>query len=162
MNADSSILVRRTHKTVTIISVYVNNLLIASQTLQEVSCMKAVLNGAFKMSDLKEARVIVSFRVIRNWNKHTLTLNQASYIEEVLQEEEMQNCSPVEVPMKLKLFITLNEAGDSDEVNLKNLQQIVEKLMYIACSTQFNIAFAVECLSQNIMDSQARHIKAAK
>ena len=100
MNADPSILVRRTHGTVTIISVYVDNLLIASQTLQEVSHMKAVLNEAFEMSDLEEARVIVGFRVIRDWNKYTLTLNQALYIEEVLQEEGMQDCSPVEVSMK--------------------------------------------------------------
>ena len=162
MNVNLSILVRRTQETVTIISVYVNDLLIASQTLQEVSHMKAVLNEAFEMSDLKEARVIVSFRVIRDQNKHTLTLNQASYIEEVLQEEGMQDCSPVEVPMKQGLFITLNEAGDSDEASLKNLQQIVEKLMYIACSTQPNIAFAVGCLNQNIMNPQAEHIKAVK
>ena len=89
INTDSSILVRRAHKTVIIVSVYINDLLIASQTLQEVSYMKIVLNEAFKMSDLEEARVIVDFRVIRNQNKHTLTLNQALYVEEVLQKEEM-------------------------------------------------------------------------
>ena len=99
-----------------------NNLLITSQTLQEVSYIKSVLNEAFEMSDLEEARVIVSFRVIRDQNKHTLTLNQASYIEEVLQKEGMQDCSPVEVPIKLESFITLNKAGDSDEASLKNLQ----------------------------------------
>ena len=65
----------------------------------------------------------------------------------------MQDCSPVEVLMKLRSFITLNEVGDSDEASLKNLQQIVEKLMYITCSTQSDIAFTVECLSQNIMNS---------
>ena len=105
------------------------------------------------MSDLKKARVIVDFRIIKNQNKHTLTLNQALYIEEVLQEEGMQNCSPVKILIKLRLFITLNEAGDSDEVSLKNLQQIIKKLMYIACSTQSDIIFTVECLSQNITDS---------
>ena len=104
------------------------------------------------MSDLEEARVIFDLRIIRDQNKHTLTLNQTLYIEEVLQKEEMQDCSPVEVPMKLELFITLNKAGDSDKASLKNLQQIVEKLMYIACSTQSDIAFTVECLSQNIID----------
>ena len=66
MNADSSILVRRTHETVTIVSVCMNNLLITSQTLQEVSCIKTVLNEAFEMLDLEEARVIVGFRFIRN------------------------------------------------------------------------------------------------
>ena len=115
--------------------------------------MKTVLNRAFEMSDLEKARVIVSFKVIRNQNKHTLTLNQTLYIEEVLQEEGMQDCSPVEVSIKLKSFIILNEAGDSDEASLKNLQYFVEKLMYITCSTQSDITFTVECLNQNITDS---------
>ena len=122
INADSSILVKRAYKTVLIVSVYVNNLLIASQTLQKVSHIKTVLNKTFEMSDLEKARVIIDFRVIRNQNKHTLTLDQTSYIEEVLQKEEMQDCSPVKVLIKLKFFITLNEAGDSNKVSLKNLQ----------------------------------------
>ena len=122
MNTDPSILVRKVNGTITIVSVYVDDLLITSQTLQGVSCTKAVLNEAFEMSDLGEARVIVGFRVIRDWNKRTLTLDQASYIEEVLWEEGMQDCSPVEVPMKLGSFITLDEAGDSDEASLKDLQ----------------------------------------
>ena len=34
--------------------------------------------------------------------------------------------------------------------------------MYIACGTRPDIAFAVGCLSQNIMNPQAGHIKAVK
>ena len=99
-----------------------NDLLITSQTQQEVSYIKTVLNKTFKMSDLKKVRVIVDFRVIRDQNKHTLTLNQTLYIEEVLQKEEMQDCSPVKILMKSESFITLNKAEDSDKVSLKNLQ----------------------------------------
>ena len=62
MNTDLSILVKKVHETVTIVSVYVIDLLIASQTLQKVSYMKTVLNEAFEMSDLEEARIIVSFK----------------------------------------------------------------------------------------------------
>lgn len=64
----------------------------------------------------------------------------------------MQDCSSVEISMKLRSFIILNKAEDSDEVSLKNLQQIVKKLMYIACDTQSDIAFVMKCLSQNIID----------
>ena len=84
ININLSILVRKVYRTVIIVSIYVNNLLIASQTLQKVSHIKAVLNEAFEMSDLEKARVIVGFRIIRDQNKHTLTLNQTLYVEEVL------------------------------------------------------------------------------
>jgi len=34
--------------------------------------------------------------------------------------------------------------------------------MYIACKTQSNIVFMIECLSQNLIDVKIEHIKAAK
>lgn len=124
--------------------------------------MKQVLNKAFEMSDLGEAQTIIGLRIVRDRNKRTLTLDQASYVEEVLLQEGMRDCSPVEVPMKPGSFITLDEPEDTDEAELKDLQRIVGKLMYIACGTRPDIAFAVGCLSQNVSDPRLGHIKAAK
>ncbi len=66
MNADLSILIRKDHSTVTIISMYVDDLLIASKAMQEVNQTKAVLNRAFQMSNLGEAQIIIELRVIRD------------------------------------------------------------------------------------------------
>jgi len=48
--------------------------------MQEVQEIKNVLNRAFKIKDLGEARVIISIRVIKDRFKGTLTLNQTSYV----------------------------------------------------------------------------------
>ena len=120
--------------------------------MKNVDCTKQVLNRAFKMSDLGEAKTIIRLQIVQNQNKHTLTLNQALYIEEVLLQEGMRDCSPVELLMKPGSFITLDEPEDTDEVKLKDLQCIVDKLMYIACRTRPDITFAVDCLSQNVSD----------
>ena len=164
LNADPSILVRRNSQSQspTIVSVYVDDLLIASTSIEDVDRTKQMLDKAFKMSDLGEARTIIGLRITRNRNKRTLTLDQASYIEEVLSQEGMRDCSPVEVPMKPGSYITLDETDDDVEANLKDLQRIVGKLMYIACGTRPDIAFAVGCLSQNITDPRLGHMKAAK
>lgn len=66
MNVNSSILVKKINEIIIIVNVYVNDLLITSQTLQRVSHTKTVLNETFEMSDLDEVRVIVNFRVIRD------------------------------------------------------------------------------------------------
>ena len=129
-----------------------DDLLIASVSMENVDCMKQVLNRAFKMSNLEAAKTIIELQIVWNQNKRTLTLNQALYIEEVLLQEGMKDCSPVEVPMKPESFITLDESEDTDEVELKDLQCIVDKLMYIACRIRPDIAFAVDCLSQNVSD----------
>ncbi len=80
----------------------------------------------------------------------------------VLSEEEMQNCLVVEILMKLRLYIILNELNNVMKVSSIKLQQIVEKLIYIVCETQLNIIFMIECLSQNLINVQIEHIKAAK
>ena len=59
----------------------------------------------------------------------------------VLSKEEMQNCSAVEVLMKLRLYVILNESNNTIEVSSAELQWVIEKLMYIVCKTWLNIVF---------------------
>ena len=80
----------------------------------------------------------------------------------VLSEEEMQNCLVVEILMKLRLYIILNELNNVMKVSSIKLQQIVEKLIYIVCETQLNIIFMIECLSQNLINIKVEHIKVTK
>ena len=69
MNTDSSILIKKNHNEVIIISVYVNNFLIASKIMQKINYMKIVLNKTFKMSDLNKAQIIVDLQIIKNRSK---------------------------------------------------------------------------------------------
>jgi len=54
ININLNILIRKNYNRVIIISVYVNDFLIANKTMQKIYCMKIVFNEAFKMSDLEE------------------------------------------------------------------------------------------------------------
>ena len=74
----------------------------------------------------------------------------------------MKNCSAVKVSMKSELYIIFDKSNNAMKVCTVNLQQIVEKLMYIACKTQSNIVFMIECLSQNLTDVKIEHIKVTK
>lgn len=74
----------------------------------------------------------------------------------------MQNCFIAEVLMKSESYIMLNKQNDTIKINSTDLQYIVEKLMYIVCDTQSNIIFTVKCFSQNLTDTQVKHIKTAK
>jgi len=80
----------------------------------------------------------------------------------VLSEEEMQNCLAIKVLMKSESYITLDKSNNAMKVSTVNLQQIIEKLIYIACETQSNIVFMIECLSQNLIDIKTEHIKVTK
>jgi len=64
--------------------------------------------------------------------------------------------------MKSESYITLDKLNNAIKVSTVNLQQLVEKLMYIACKTQSDIVFMIECLSQNFTDVRTEYIKVAK
>jgi len=144
LNGDPSILVREG----ILIGVYVDDLLIAARTMQEVQEVKDVLNRAFEMKDLGEARVIIGIRVIRDRLKGTLTLDQTSYVHQVLVEEGMKDCSPSDVPMKPGSYVELAAAEDTQDANIGSYQRMLGKLNYLACGTRPDIAFAVGTLSQ--------------
>ena len=46
------------------ISIYVNNLLIAAMSLELIKEAKAVLSKEFNMKDLREARMIIEMQII--------------------------------------------------------------------------------------------------
>jgi len=74
----------------------------------------------------------------------------------------MKDCSTVKVLMKFELYVTFNKSNNAMKVSTVNLQQIIEKLMYIVCETQSNIAFMIKCLSQNFINIRIEHIKVTK
>ena len=49
-----------------IVSIYVNNLLIAAMSLELVKEAKAVLSKEFNMKDLREAQMIIEMQIIHH------------------------------------------------------------------------------------------------
>ena len=64
--------------------------------------------------------------------------------------------------MVLGSYITLKDNSNSDHTEIITYQQLIEKLLYIACETHSDIAFAVDCLSQQCSDPQIDYIKAIR
>jgi len=102
-----------------LISVYVDDLLIAAKTLQKVQKIKNILNKAFKIKDLGKARIIIGMRVIKDRLKGTLTLNQASYVHQVLKKEKIKNCFISDVFIRPGSYIKLAVAKNTKDADLK-------------------------------------------
>ena len=58
-----------------IVSIYVNNLLIAATSLKLVKKAKAVLSKEFNIKDLREAQMIIEMQIIHHQLKRLLMLN---------------------------------------------------------------------------------------
>ena len=64
--------------------------------------------------------------------------------------------------MKAGSFIEMTEADDYEEADLVTYQRLVGKLMYLACGTRPDIAFAVGRLSRHNAEPRQSHLRAAK
>ena len=64
LNTDLSILIQKDCCSLTLMSVYVDDLLIASVSIENVDCTKQVLNRAFKMSNLEAAKTIIELQIV--------------------------------------------------------------------------------------------------
>ena len=80
MLADGSIMITLYKSEFIMVSIYVDNLLIAATLLKLIKEVKGVLSKEFNMKDLGEARMIIRMQIIHHQLKRLLTLNQASYI----------------------------------------------------------------------------------
>ena len=100
------------------ISIYVNNLLIAATSLELIKEAKAVLSKEFNMKDLEEAQMIIKMWIIHHQLKRLLMLDQVLYIWDVLQEEGLLSCNSVSISMVPGSYITLKDNGDSDSTEI--------------------------------------------
>jgi len=78
-----------------------------------------VLNRAFKIKDLGKARIIINIRVIRNRLKKTLTLNQTSYVHQILTKKGIKDYLPSDILIKTKLYVELVTAKNTQNANIE-------------------------------------------
>ena len=80
MLADRSIIVTLYESGFIIVSIYVDDLLIAAMLLKLIREAKAVLSKEFDIKDLREAQMIIEMQIICHQLKRLLMLDQTLYI----------------------------------------------------------------------------------
>jgi hypothetical protein len=162
LNADPSIMIKHSPEgALTLISIYVDDLLIAAKTIDDLVATKNSLMSEFSMKDLGEAHTIIGWRITRDRKNRYLTVDQEPYVRKMLQEEGYEHCNSAKLPMKAGSFIALDGEGYTDEVDIGKYQSLVGKLMYLACGTRPDIQFVVGRLSQHNTDPRQGHMIAA-
>ncbi|KAI3465815.1 hypothetical protein Pfo_022478, partial [Paulownia fortunei] len=72
---------------------YVDDMLIASQSQMEIDKLKAQLNQEFEMKDLGKAKKILGIEISRDRTRGKLCLTQKKYLKKVLQRFGMTESS---------------------------------------------------------------------
>ena len=123
--------------------------------------LKGELNEKFQMTELGEMKKILGIRIERDRKQGTLTMSQGHYIDVILARFNMSDAHPVSMP--LHKMIKLNSSLDLTDPTIEvPYAKVIGSLMYVALSTQPNLAFAIQHLSQFITTYGAEHWTAIK
>jgi hypothetical protein len=149
-----------------ILALYVDDLLIMSEQLQEVLKVKAALSKKFEMVDFGEVSMVLGINVTRDRRKGTLQLNQEKYAEDVLRRFNMEDCKPITIPLstdqKLSKKMGAFTEQERNSMEVVPYRQVVGSLMYLMVCTRPDLASAVGILARYMQDPGRQHWEAAK
>lgn len=134
--------IKRTKTYITVIALYVDDFFIFSNDCNEVIKLKRSLGDNFKIKDLGPIRQCLGMRVV--CNKNSVTLDQESYIDQLLGKFNMLDCHISNTPMECKLNLS---TGNKCDVSIP-YQRLIGSLMYLSVLTRPDISFSVSYMSQ--------------
>jgi hypothetical protein len=139
-----------------ILLLYVDHLFLTGEEKLITKCKKR-LASKFEMKDLGLMHYFLGLEV---WQSPTrIFLNQGKYTVEILKRFDMLECKPMNTHMEAKLQLLVNTLSDLIDATL--YRQIIGSLMYLM-NTRPDICFAVNTLSQFLVEPKHVHLVAAK
>lgn len=155
--SDYSLFVTHNDTSITIILVYVDDLLICGNSTLDINNLKKLLAASFHMKDLSPISYFPGIEIHRS--SDGFFLSQKKYTNEILQEHGMLKSRPLQLPMDSHLKLT-PEKGDP-LIDPSPYQRLVGKLIYLTI-TRPDITFTVQLLAQFMHAPTTVHMQAAR
>lgn len=77
-----------------------------------------------------------------------MKIHQSAFIRDLVIDEALTNCNANIILIKAGSSIEITNLENYKIAHLRTYQRLVEKLMYLLCSTKPDIVFVVEQLSK--------------
>ncbi len=162
LNGDLSILIRHSEMETRIISVYVDDFLLALNTMAIFETLKKSLSKEYDTKDLGEVKTIIGWHISRDNASRTMKIDHSVFIRDFVIEGGLTECNANVIHMKAGSAIEMTEPEDYEETDLHMYKRLVGKLMNLASETRPDIAFVVGQLSKHNVDPKKDHLQAAK
>jgi hypothetical protein len=96
---DHCVYTKRSKGSFIILSLYVDDILLAGNDAEMIITTKEWLSSNFEMKDMGEADYILGVKIFRDRSKKILDLSQQTYIKKVLERFQMSDCKPIDTPI---------------------------------------------------------------
>ena len=159
LRSDPCAYIRRNKEDLSIITVWVDDLLSFTNSDKEKAHTKKDLESMFKLIDMGEPSKIVGIEISQG--KDSITISQTKYVESILQKAGMEQANTIRTPLDPKLPIKPNpEGNEGDKRN--SFARLLGSLQYLTMATRPDIAFAVNQLSAYMANPSLAHQMSVK
>jgi Reverse transcriptase (RNA-dependent DNA polymerase)/gag-polypeptide of LTR copia-type/Integrase core domain len=161
LDADTCIYSLHEGDTVIYIALYVDDLLILTNSKSKLDSVKDYLGQQFQMKDLGEVQNVLGLQINRDRRNRRLTISQEKYVRDMLKRFSLDQCKSVRTPLEPNSKLCRTEDGETcDDVKL--YQSMVGSLLYAMRGTRPDIGYAVTKLSQFCSNPSHIHLIAVK
>jgi hypothetical protein len=127
-----------------IITTYVDDIIISSQSEERLRTVKIALQQKYRMKDLGDLNWFLG--VTFEKTSTGAFLHQSSYVKKLLDKYQMQNCRGVSTPVEVGTLADTEMKSENDDGKIK---EAVGELMWLSNWTRPDIAFAVNYAARN-------------
>ncbi len=158
------------HQNGIIIAIYVDDLLILGPNVFDIKALKLQFAERFQMKDIGSIGWYLGTHITRDRIERTLWINQSAYIKRVIELLGMSNCNPTKTPIHHSCQLKRDVYRKSEKwieyqatpEEIEGYQSIIGTLMWIACQTRPDIAYAVGKCSRYSANPTPDHDLAVK
>jgi hypothetical protein len=155
---DEAIYVKVKDDSITIITVYVDDMLLIGNSKSTILNTINEMHSVFKLKHMGPVSFILGLKVDRNREAKSLTLNQTQYISFLATKFNVSINTKVDTPMD-QGFNTSCYTNKATDVPYK---EMIGSLMYAMLGTRPDIAFAVGFLCRFMSEPAVEHWKALR
>ncbi|XP_019416398.1 PREDICTED: uncharacterized protein LOC109327687 [Lupinus angustifolius] len=136
--------------------VYVDDLILTGNDLQQISNTKIILDNKFSIKDIGQLKYFLGMKVART--TEGISLYQRKYTLDLLQEIGLLVAKPASTPMECNA--KLHSKSGTPLTNITTYRRLIGRLLYLT-HTRPVISLSVEFLSQFLSNPTDLHHKAA-
>src|SRR5438270_2731243 len=154
-NGDHTMFYKHENGRITILSVYVDDIIITGDDKKEIRMLKYYLAEEFEVKDLGELKYFLGIEIARG--PRGIVLSQRKFMLDLLNEICMMGCKVASISVEQNQKLS---AKRRDPVNREQYQRLVGRLLYLL-HTRPDISYAVGLVSRYMHDPRTQHMEAA-
>jgi hypothetical protein len=150
-----------------IILVYLDDLLIVSDSLEWITSAKRAIGERFRMTDFDEAKFILGMDIVRNREAGTISLSQEQCTKEMLENYGMLDGASSKIPMVPTRYRDGEVASDQNKTALsppehETFRAILGSVNFLCMRTRPDILFSVSVIVKQQTAPTQLHMKQLK